>query len=309
MNPPERILVTGAGGFVGGHLLQALAAALPGAVVDAAPFDVTDPAAVREAVRRVQPDGCVHLAAVSAVPAARADPDTAWRVNLHGTLGLAGALAAERPGCTLLFVSSAEIYGRSFATGIPLDETANPDPVNTYGATKAAADLALGAMANEGLRILRARPFNHIGPGQSEAFAVAAFARQIARVAAGRQPPVLQVGALEPKRDFLDVRDVCACYAQCLAQAGRVPAGTVLNIASGTPRRLGDVLQEMLDIAGLRVEVASDAARFRPSDIQQVVGNAGLAHRLLGWAPVIPWAQTLSDTIDDWHQRVRAEPA
>jgi GDP-4-dehydro-6-deoxy-D-mannose reductase len=306
---PQRVLVTGAGGFVGGHLLPALASALPGVLVDSAPFDVTDADAVTHIVRRVKPDACVHLAAVSAIPAARADPDTAWHVNLHGTLTLARVLAAEVPGCTLLFASTADAYGRSFVAGSALDETAALNPMNTYGATKAAADLALGAMAQDGLRIIRARPFNHTGPGQSAAFVVAAFARQVARIAAGLQPPVLQVGALDPLRDFLDVRDVCACYAQCLAQADRIASGTVLNIASGTPRRIGDVLDELLQLAGVTAEVAADAARMRPSDIRVAAGDAGLVRGLLGWAPTIPWSQTLADMLQDWHGRVRTEPA
>ena len=305
---PERVLVTGAGGFVGPHLLRALASALPAATVHAAAFDVTDPAAVLQAVRHVRPDACVHLAAISAVPAARSAPDAAWQVNLHGTLNVARALLAERPGCTLLFASSAEAYGRSFAPGHALDESAALNPLNTYGATKAAADLALGAMAHEGLRIIRARPFNHTGPGQSDAFVVAAFARQVARIAAGRQAPVMQVGALDPVRDFMDVRDVCACYAQCLAQAGRIASGTVLNIASGASRRVGDVLNDLLALAGVAVEVTSDTARLRPVEIPVVAGDAAVARDLLGWAPAIAWRQTLADVLADWQQRVRAEP-
>ncbi len=181
--------------------------------------------------------------------------------------------------------------------------------MNTYGATKAAADLALGAMANEGLRILRARPFNHTGPGQSAAFVVAAFARQIARVAAGLQPPVLQVGALEPMRDFLDVRDVCACYAQCLAQAGRGAGGDGpehrVRHAAPPGRRAGRDAGHRRGARGGGVGRRPVAPVGHPA----AVGDAALAHRLLGWAPVIPWRQTLSDMLDDWRQRVRAEPA
>ena len=306
--PVQRLLVTGAKGFVGGHLLPALRAAFPAATVISAAFDVTDAAAVQAGVQAAQPDACVHLAAVSAIPAAQADADRAWRTNLGGTLSLAHALTAM-PGCTLLFASTADAYGQSFKRGVPLDETAALNPMNTYGATKAAADLALGAMAREGLQIIRVRPFNHTGPGQSPSFVVAAFARQVARIAAGLQPPVLSVGALDPLRDFLDVRDVCQAYALCLQHRDAIESGTVLNVASGQPRRVGDVLSELLDLAGVQAEVATDPARLRPSEIPLAVGDAGLARRTLGWSPTIPWRQTLMEMLAEWRAQATPDPA
>lgn len=303
----RRILVTGAKGFVGGHLLPILTAAFPGATIAASTFDLRDHGAMQAALQADPPDACVHLAAVSAVPAAQVDPATAWQVNLMGTLALARALLADAPRCTLLYPSTADAYGRSFQAGVPVDEAAALAPMNTYGATKAASDLALGAMAGEGLRVIRVRPFNHTGPGQSAAFVVAAFARQVARVAAGLQPPVLKVGALEPRRDFLDVRDVCAAYALCLDQMDAIPPGTVLNVASGISRRVGDVLAELLDIAGVKASIETDADRLRPSDIPVASGDATAARALLGWAPRIAWADTLADTLADWRVRALAE--
>jgi len=302
--PPSRILVTGAGGFVGRHLLPALRTAFPGAVLLTDPFDISDTAAVDAAIGAGQPDAVVHLAAIAAIPAARLDPGRAWQVNLLGTLNVARAVLAHTPGCTLLFASSADVYGASFRAGTPLKEDALPAPLNTYGATKAAADLALGAMAAEGLRVLRLRPFNHTGAGQSAEFVVAAFAEQVARVAAGLQPPVLRVGALDPLRDFLDVRDICRAYALCLARADALAPGTVLNLASGQPRRVGDVLAALMAAAGVQAEIATDAGRLRPTDIPVAAGDAALARRLLGWAPAIPWEQTLADVLADWRARV-----
>lgn len=302
--PFRRILVTGAGGFVGQHLLPILRQHFPAAAVHARPFDVTDAAAVDAAIRGARPDAVVHLAAIAAIPAARQDPALAWRVNLDGTLMLARAVLQHVPACTMLFASSADIYGASFRAGMPLDERALPAPLNAYGATKAAADLALGAMAADGLRVIRVRPFNHTGPRQSPAFVVAAFAEQVARIAAGLQPPVLRVGALDPMRDFLDVRDVCAAYAACLARADTLASGTVLNVASGEARRVGDVLQALLDAAGVVAEVRTDSARLRPTDIPVAVGDAGLARRVLGWTPSIPWDRTIADVIADWRARV-----
>ncbi len=303
---PQRILVTGASGFVGHHLLPALAERFPGAEVMPARADLADPEAVEAEVRQACPDGCIHLAAVAAVAAAREDPDHAWRVNLGGTLALARAILLHAPRCVLVFASSADAYGESFRAGAPLDESAPLAPLNTYAATKAAADLALGAMVPEGLRAVRVRAFNHTGPGQAPAFAVPAFARQAARIAAGVQPPVLHVGNLEARRDFLDVRDVCAAYALCLARADALPQGAILNIASGTARKISEVLDAVLREAGVEARIETSAARLRPADLPMAQGDAGLARRVLGWAPSVPWAETLRDVVADWRERVAA---
>ncbi len=312
---PSRILVTGAAGFVGRHLMPLLRSALPDATLiataaegrdDCQPLDVTDPDAVTAMVKQARPDGCIHLAGVTFIPSAGSAPDLAWQVNLHGTLSLARAILAHAPACRLLFVSSAEVYGRSFRTGAPLDEEARPDPANTYAASKAAADLAIGALVADGLQAIRLRPFNHTGPGQSAAFVVAAFARQVARIEAGLQAPVMRTGALEPRRDFLDVRDVCAAYVACLRAEG-LEAGAILNLASGTPRRVGDVLGDLLALAGVEAKVEPGAGLMRRGEITVASGDASRARAALGWRPTIAWEATLRDVLDDWRIRVRQE--
>ena len=303
---PQRILVTGAAGFVGLHLVTLLRAAVPNIEVLTPHFDITDKDATQNAVLAAAPDACVHLAAVAAVSEARQDSERAWQVNLHGTLNLARAVLAHAPGCTFLFASSADAYGATFRRGYPLNEDAPLVPMNTYGATKAAADLALGALTGEGLRAIRVRPFNHAGPGQSADFVLPAFARQIALIATGKQPPTLKVGAVDSYRDFLDVRDVCAAYLLCLLNADLLSPGVVLNLASGTPRRIGDILDGLIRAAGLTVQVEVDPARLRPTEIPKASGDATRARRLLGWVPQIPWERTLADVLADWSERVEA---
>jgi GDP-4-dehydro-6-deoxy-D-mannose reductase len=304
---PGTILVTGASGFVGSHLIPALTAAFPDAILATPAIKIQDAAEVEEAVLRAAPDVCVHLAAVSAIGAAQQVPDHAWSVNFRGTLHLAWALSRHAPACQMLFVSSADAYGSSFTGGQTLDECAPLAPVSVYAHTKAAADLVLGGMAAQGLRVVRARAFNHTGAGQSADFVIAAFARQIARIASGLQPPLVEVGNLDTWRDFLDVRDVCAAYVACIVNRDRLAPGTILNVASGQARRVGDVLTGLAALAGVEIAIKVDTSRTRDTDIRRACGDASRAHELLGWTPTIPWTQTLQDVLNDWRGRVGVE--
>jgi nucleoside-diphosphate-sugar epimerase len=305
--PPDRILITGASGFVGRHLTASLSAAYPDASLIAPDVDIRNTTAVAAAVQDASPDVCIHLAAVSSVAAAAQNEDHAWQVNLHGALYVAQAVLRHAPNCIMLFVSSSDAYGSSFRAGTRVTEDTALAPMTVYGTSKAAADLALGSMAMQGLRVVRLRAFNHTGPGQSAAFVVAAFARQIARIAAGLQPPLLEVGNLDTWRDFLDVRDVCRAYVACVERRDTLVPGTILNLASGQARRVGDVLSELQGMAGVEVEVRVDSARVRESDLRMACGDATRAWEVLGWAPAIPWDVTLRDVLDDWRGRVVSE--
>ena len=304
---PHRILLTGGSGFVGQHLRAALARAYPRTVLRAPTVDVRDAPAIAAMMAAEQPDVCVHLAAITTVAAAGRDEDLAWQVNLHGTLHLARAVLRHAPACQMLFVSSADAYGGPADGAAPIGEITPLAPTNVYAVTKAAADLALGSMAAQGLRVVRLRPFNHTGPGQSADFVVPAFARQIARIAAGLQPPLLEVGNLGTWRDFLDVRDVCAAYVACIDRRDVLEPGTVLNLCSGQARRIGDVLDELLALAGVTAEVRAASARLRSADTRRGFGNAARARALLGWVPTIPWSQTLRDVLAEWRTRTAAE--
>jgi GDP-4-dehydro-6-deoxy-D-mannose reductase len=136
---------------------------------------------------------------------------------------------------------------------------------------------------------------------------VPAFARQVARIAAGLQAPRMEVGALDPMRDFLDVRDVCDAYVAALAGAEALAPGTILNIASGTPRRIGDILAKLLHMAGVEAEIATAGGLLRRAEIPVACGDASAARAALGWAPGVPWERTLADVLEDWRHRVRNE--
>jgi nucleoside-diphosphate-sugar epimerase len=305
-----RVLLTGAGGFVGRHARAALAAhavtAPPRAPGPLLHYALEDADCLAPLIEATRPEAVVHLAAQPSVVASFADPLGSWRANLLGTVALAEAVLRAAPEgaarARFLFASSAEVYGLSFQAGIALDEAAPLAPANPYAASKAAADLALGEMALRGLRALRLRFFNMAGPGQGEGFVVASFCRQIARMEAGLDPPRLRVGALDRWRDFLDVRD--AARAIALALEADWPPGLALNIAAGTPRRVGDVLEALLRRARRRPEVEVEPARLRPTDVERVQGDGARARALLGWSPAMAWERTLDDTLEDWRNRV-----
>jgi GDP-4-dehydro-6-deoxy-D-mannose reductase len=287
----SRVLITGAGGFVGRHLAAALRGRRPGWTLDlpeapgaAGGLDVTDAEAVSQRIELQPPDIVVHLAAVAAVTASVKDPRLAWRVNLDGTLNLVLAMQAHAPRAHMLFVSSAEVYGDSLKAEKPVDETSLLQPVNPYAASKAAADILVRQASAAGLSATVARPFNHIGPGQSDAFVAPSFARQIARIEAGLQPPVIQVGSLDDERDFLDVADVVDAYLLLLERRQDPAARQVFNVASGVALRIGDILERLLSAAHTRIEVHVDPSRLRPVAIPRVVGDASRL-RALGWRP------------------------
>lgn len=299
-----RVLVTGATGFVGRYLVDALRAgghepvALGGPhdAPSTARVDLLDAAAVARAVDAAAPDAIINLGGQAFVPQSVADPLATLAVNATGTANVLEAARAyrDRAGAPLrvLVVSSAEVYGVQRPERMPLDEQAAVRPANAYAASKAAAETyALAWHRSYGLDCLVARPFNHIGPGQDPRFVVASFARQLAQIAAGG-PAVLHVGNLEPQRDFLDVRDVVAAYVLLLAN-GR--AGEVYNICSGHPVAIREVLRQLITIAGVAVEVRDDPERARSSDLPILSGDATKLRAATGWAPRIALTASLRD--------------
>lgn len=308
MNGP--VLITGATGFVGQHLLREMAAAYPGQAVVAvgagrgsdAVMDLTDEASVLAVLRRHRPRAVVHLAAIAAPSQARADPSHAWNVNVEGTRRLARGLMTVLEGqCRLVFAGSAEAYGAAFnAHGAPVTEAAALRPISAYGVTKAAADILVGQLAHEGLDVCRFRPFNHTGPGQSDAYVVPTFAKQVAAVMKGEAPPEIRVGNLDAARDFMDVRDVVKAYAAAAMAPTPFPPESVYNIASGTAVTIRDMLERMIALSGHEIEIIIDPARLRPNDIPLAVGDPAAIRARLGWSATRTIDQIVADVLKSW---------
>lgn len=299
-----RILVVGAGGFVGRHLVAALAAehgadAVVSAGRDGAPvpLDLTDDAQVRSVLDAVRPSHVVNLAGLAAPEEARAHETRAWALHVHAPVGLGRALAARVPDAWLLHVGSGLAYGRTALHGRPISETEALEPLDPYGLTKAAGDMALGTLAAEGVRVVRLRPFNHTGPGQSQAFAVPAFARQIARIEAGLSPPTLSVGNLDAARDFLHVADVVSAYAAVLRATDALTSGEALNVASGVAVPMREVVGRLLALSCRRIEICPDPTRARESDLPTIAGDAAALRARTGWRPLAGLDRALDEVL------------
>jgi GDP-4-dehydro-6-deoxy-D-mannose reductase len=267
-------------------------------------LDVTDADALASVVKRVQPDAVVHLAAVTHVPTSLREPQLTWRTNVLGTVNLLEAVKHHAPQAFVLFVSSSEVYGEAFKAGVALDEQARCLPMNPYAASKLAAELACQQHWRQGFPGAIARPFNHIGPGQSPDFVTASFARQVANIEAGLQPPVMRVGNLEACRDFLDVRDVCKAYVQLLALSDIPVQSRVFNIASGHATKIRDVLDVMLQQSVVDIDIQLDPERLRPSDIPFAVGDSRHVFDATGWRPGYALSDTLGGLLGDWRAKV-----
>jgi GDP-4-dehydro-6-deoxy-D-mannose reductase len=317
-----RVLVTGAGGFVGGHLCRYLIERTEWKVVGtvypklAAPslrhsrlqyrhIDLRDPAGVTDLVEQVAPEGIFHLAAQSSVSGSYSDPWTTLESNVRGQLNLLESVRLSGRAVRFLVVGSNEEYGAPQPDELPQTETSPLRPQSPYAVSKVAQDM-MGLQYNlaHGVEVIRVRPFNHTGPGQSPRFVVPAFASQVARIEAGKQTPVLKVGNLDVSRDFTDVRDIVAAYVLAVQDGD---PGDVYNLCSGQPRSVKWVLDTLLSAVDADITVERDPNRYRPADTPLVYGDSMKFRSLTGWCPRIPFEQTLLDTLAYWRGEVVKE--
>jgi GDP-4-dehydro-6-deoxy-D-mannose reductase len=303
-----KALITGGSGFVGRHLERHLEAAgddvtTTDRAIDGC--DILDAPALLDKFRGVRPDVVYHLAGASDVGGSWRTPQATFRANAEGTLNV--LWAARESGCErVLTIGSADVYGKVTAEDLPIHEETPLRPVSPYAASKCAADhVALQAFLGHSQHVVRARPFNHLGPGQTDRFVAPALAGRIARNELHGEE-VLRVGNLSPRRDFTDVRDVVRAY-RLLVEHGR--AGEVYNVCSGNAIAVQELAEQLIELSSVPMRLEPDPELQRPVDIPVLLGDSTRITKDTGWAPEIPLSRTLQDLLDDRRRIVAAERA
>ncbi len=313
-----RVLITGASGFVGRHLAAHIHKVQPNAAVygttllpdetvspaitESRQVDLKDDERVRQLLAGCMPDAIYHLAAQAFVPRSFESPWETLENNIRSQLNIIQACLALDIQPRILIISSSEIYGAVEPNQLPMTEDTAIQPANPYSVSKAAQDmLGLQFYLSHQLPIMRARPFNHIGPGQSIQFVAPAFAAQIAKIEAAGQEPFIYVGNLQAKRDFTDVRDIVRAY-HLIVEKGR--PGQAYNVASGKAYSIRHLLDTLLGLSGIPIKIRVDSARLRPVDVPEIRGDSSKLRRDTGWRPALAFEDALKDVLSDCRQRV-----
>jgi GDP-4-dehydro-6-deoxy-D-mannose reductase len=314
-----RALITGVTGFVASHLADFLLernVEVYGTVRRRSNFeniqhirerlhlveaDIQDPHSVETALKEVEPDYIFHLAAQSFVPTSWRSPLETIESNIIGTLNILEAARKFRDP-KIQICGSSEEYGHVHPEELPIKETNPLRPLSPYGVSKVGTDLmGFQYFKSYGLKVVRTRAFNHTGPRRGELFVTSNFAKQIAEVEKSRKQPVIEVGNIETRRDFSDVRDVVRAYWFALEKG---ELGEVYNICSEVSRTIRSVLDLLLSMTQARVEVRVEPSRIRFSDVAVLQGDCSKFKEQTGWKPEIPFEKTMADLLDYWREKV-----
>jgi len=317
-----KVLITGITGFTGSHLAEYILANHPDVelhgtvrwrsrmdnvlqIQDRVTFheaDLKDMTSLLDCLAEIQPDRIFHLAAQSYVPTSWKCPSETFAINAIGEVNLFES--ARRVGISprIQIAGSSEEYGEILPDELPVKETNPLRPLSPYAVSKVAQDLlAYQYFKSYAMHIVRTRGFNHTGPRRGDVFVTSAFAKQIAEIEKGRRAPVIHVGNLEAMRDFSDVRDMARAYWLSLEMGA---PGEVYNIGSGVTHSIKELLELLISLTPVEVRVEVDPKRLRPSDVPLLVADSSKFVALTGWAPQIPFQQTLRDLLDYWRERV-----
>ena len=311
-----KIFITGCGGFVGRVLVQRLVADghevsgidrvgwddFPGSTLLTG--DLNDHNVVDDALNQIKPSAIVHLAAQASVRQSFDTPAETLAANTAPTLHILNYLRRTDTSVRLLAVGSADEYGTILPEFLPLREDTPIAPVSPYALAKSIQNQCCMLFAElYGTNVVITRSFNHTGAGQRDVFVLPSFARQVVEIKKGLKEPVLLVGNLEVKRDFLDVRDVCSAYIALLNKGRR---GETYNVCSGESQSVRSILERMCEIADVEIEINIDPERLRPVDVPELRGDANKLRAETGWTPEFDMDDTLRSLLDYWDEIVKS---
>lgn len=313
-----KILITGITGFVGSHLAEYLLDKDPSCRlygtfrwrsrmenmdqihdrVNMVECDLHDSGSVRQMMEKVKPDWIFHLAAQSYVLSSWYAPADTISNNIIGQLNILEAMRELKMNCRVHIAGSSEEYGLVKPDEIPIKETNPLRPMSPYAVSKVGQDmLAYQYYMSYGFHLVRTRAFNHSGPRRGEVFVESNFAKQVVDIDKGKKEPVVMVGNLDAQRDFTDVRDIVRAYYLALEKG---KPGEVYNICSGKCYPISQILKILLSKSSKKIEVKTDPARLRPSDVPILKGDYSKFHKLTGWEPRVPFEKTLEDLVEYW---------
>lgn len=316
-----KVLITGITGFVGSHLaeycLKRGDVEVFGTVrwrsrmenvqdimeqITTIDCDLRDQVAVKHCIAEVRPDYIFHLAAQSFVPTSWKAPVETIVTNMVGEINIFEVVRDLDLETRIQVAGSSEEYGMVYENEVPIKETNPLRPLSPYGVSKVGQDL-LGYQYNQsyGINIVRTRAFNHTGPRRGDVFVSSNFSKQIATIEKGKKQPVIEVGNLEARRDFTDVRDMVKAYWLTLEKG---EPGEVYNLGSGKDITIQELLDRLLELTDIEITVKQDPARMRPSDVEILQADITKFGKLTGWKPEIPLDKTLEDLLDYWRERV-----
>lgn len=315
----KKAFITGAAGFAGGFLAENLLSKnieVTGTYLSAdqlkfvthlkevnfIELDLLDADKTLKAIKDEKPDCIFHLAALTSPAESFSNPAVTINNNVSAEINLLEAVKNAGLDCKVLIISSADVYGTVDERDLPIDELTPFKPVSPYAVSKLTQDfLAFQYFLSYGIKTIRVRPFNHIGPRQSSRFVVPAFAKQIADIEKGLQEPVVKVGTLTTKRDFTDVRDMMEAY-YLAAEKGEV--GDVYNLGYGKSYLISDILNKLISLSDKKIDIEIDKGKIRPKDEPDLVCDRSKFTDKTGWEPKINIDQTLKDTLDYWRNIV-----
>ena len=317
----KKVLITGASGFVGGYVAEHLLSLndydiygtyLTEESKESSPVkdfihfsqaDLEDKSQIQKLISEVRPEWIFHLAAQASVPKSFKDPIGTFHSNIDVEINLFETLREQELLETkVLVVGSAEEYGYVTPEDLPVDENTPLRPASPYSVSKIAQDfLAFQYSLSYKMPLIRVKPFNHVGPRQAPGFVVSDFCKYIAEVEKGLKEPIMKVGNMQAKRDFTDVRDMVKAYVLLMEKGEK---GEVYNIGSGKSHAIQEIFDILVSLSAVKITTESDPAKFRPSDIPEIVVDNTKISTLTGWKPEIPLEVTLKDTLDYWRKMV-----